>query len=110
MNDRIIGKWQVIETYQSGELVETNNCFQYIQSEFKKDGIMVTGFINSNTAPENCTSSFVFRNLVWNNNGTEFYNLSDPLDGVVAIAYFESDKLVITLSEQPHKQVYIKID
>ncbi|CAH8283285.1 hypothetical protein EV196_102247 [Mariniflexile fucanivorans] len=105
-NDKIIGKWQVIETYQSGLLVESYECSVYLYSEFKINHEMLGGFIDYSTAPSDCTSNIQFEMLLWKKTGKNSYEIRDALNIIKSVAYFDGNNLIIETSNLPYKYVY----
>jgi len=109
LNSRIIGKWQVIERYESGILVE-NGCTQYYYSEFKSNNEFVGGYIDFDNTPNECSENVAFELLFWTAESNNTYKVSSTLVDVRFSAYFEGNNLIIESSQVPYLEVLKRLE
>jgi hypothetical protein len=95
-SDIIIGKWRMIEKYESNIQVELETCEPHFYTEYKSDKSIIGDRILSDEFPEEC--GIVSTELGWNwtNLGNNQYRIRYLEEqGTIITVYKEGENLVI---------------
>ncbi len=110
LDDKIIGKWKMIERHESGVKVNIE-CNEYFFTEFRvlfNNNEVFGGHIDYNLSPQECkTISFSMSSWRVNNSRYEIFDFPNE---ILSIAYFENNNLVIEPKQLPYKFIYQRIN
>ena len=106
-NNKLIGKWVLIESYDSGVLVDSE-CSQYLYIEFKTNNELVANYINYNATPETC-KEFDFEINYWKKSNGKIKTYRYPNE-LYAEILFEGENLVMESTEYAKKFVYTRLN
>ncbi|MFH4963696.1 hypothetical protein V8G69_01715 [Gaetbulibacter sp. M235] len=107
-DDNIIGKWQIIERYESGVSVDIG-CGEYFYNEFNSNHNFVGGYIDFDSTPIDCKENANFTSEKWSKKSDNLYEIYNSLNEVRLRAYFEGENLVIEFVELPYRLVHKKL-
>ncbi|MFD0962816.1 hypothetical protein [Pseudofulvibacter geojedonensis] len=106
-NDIIIGKWKLIEKYESDIQVSPDECLLFWYDEYKADKSILSNYIDSVDYPDDC---FIEAELgwTWKNIGNNKYLIKHVNNnyGVEYIIYKEGANLVMEHPDDITKTVY----
>jgi hypothetical protein len=106
-NDKIIGKWVLIEQYESGVQVDLD-CSQYFYVEFKANKEMVSDYLDFDSTPQACTG-FDFTINTWRKNGNKYETYLRPND-IHSEIFFDGDYLILDLADLPKRYIYVSLN
>ena len=72
-NDIIVGKWKLIERYESDQLVEFASCGNPFDIEYKADNTYFSFLVTPGTFPGDCEVEYSDTGLIWTNLGDSNY-------------------------------------
>ena len=104
--DIVIGKWRVIQQFDTSGELALDICNPHIFTEFTERNTVFSGRIESPDFPDQClTLSFAL--LAWENLGNSNYRIgSGPTDGNIVAITKDNENLVITESNGTSITVY----
>lgn len=106
-NDKIIGKWVVIESYESGVQVDLD-CDQYFYIEFKTNNNLVGDYLDYDSTPEACKYvDFVLNKWRKRNGQYETYLHTNDVNSVIS---FDGEYLVRDLNYLHKRYVYARLN
>jgi hypothetical protein len=95
-SDIIIGKWRIIEKYESNIPVELETCEPHFYTEYKSDKSIIGDRIVSDEFPEECGILSTEFGWNWKNLGNNQYRIRYLEEqGSIITVYKEGDNLVI---------------
>jgi hypothetical protein len=100
-NDKIIGKWILVERMESGTQVDLG-CLQYFYIEFKTNHEKIGTYLDYDSTPEECRG-FDFFLMYWEKNDDKYLTYQRPYD-INGEFFFDGDYLVSDSRDIPNKR------